>query len=206
MIKHLEENSAVFIVDDDPGVRDSILELVESVGLVGETFPSAIDFLDHYVEDTPGCLVLDVRMAMMSGLILQKKLIDLGSEIPIIFISGHGDIAMAVRTMKAGAMDFIQKPYKDQQLLESINLALERDSDRRRVLAGSDKLKSSLANLTARERQVLDLTLNGISSKEIAGKMEISHRTVEVHRQRIYSKFQVHSVAQLIRLMNKQEK
>lgn len=205
MIKHLKESSTVYIVDDDPGVRDSILELVESVGLAGEIFPSAIDFLDNYVEDTPGCLVLDVRMAMMSGLVLQKRLNEVGSRIPLIFISGHGDIPMAVKVLKAGAMDFIQKPYKNQQLLDSINLALERDSDRQQVLTGSDKLKGLLAKLTARERQVLALILDGISSKEIARILEISHRTVEVHRQRIYGKFQVNSAVQLIQLMNTQK-
>jgi FixJ family two-component response regulator len=205
MIKHLKESSTVFIVDDDPAVRDSLLELVESVGLAGEVFPSATDFLDNYVEDTPGCLVLDVRMAMMSGLVLQKRLNEMGSRIPLIFISGHGDIPMAVRALKAGAMDFIQKPYKNQKLLDSINLALEHDRDRRRVIAGSDKLKVSLSKLTARERQVLALILDGISSKEIARILEISHRTVEVHRQRIYSKFQVNSAVQLIQLMNTQE-
>ena len=205
MIKHLKESSTVYIVDDDPGVRDSILELVESVGLAGEIFPSAIDFLDNYVEDTPGCLVLDVRMAVMSGLVLQKRLNEMGSRIPLIFISGHGDIPMAVRALKAGAMDFIQKPYKNQQLLDSINLALERDSDRQQVLTGSDKLKGLLAKLTAREHQVLALILDGISSKEIARILEISHRTVEVHRQRIYGKFQVNSAVQLIQLMNTQK-
>jgi two-component system, LuxR family, response regulator FixJ len=202
MIKHLKESSTVFIVDDDSAVRDSLLELVESVGLAGEIFPSAIDFLDNYVEDTPGCLVLDVRMAVMSGLVLQKRLNEMGSRIPLIFISGHGDIPMAVRALKAGAMDFIQKPYKNQQLLDSINLALERDSDRRRVITGSDKLEGSLAKLTAREREVLALILDGISSKDVARKMKISHRTVEAHRQQIYGKLQVHSVAQLMRLMN----
>jgi two-component system response regulator DctR len=202
MIKQPKKSSTVFIVDDDPAVRDSILELVESVGLAGEIFPSANDFLDNYVEDTPGCLVLDVRMAIVSGLELQKRLNELGSRIPLIFISGHGDIPMAVRALKAGAMDFIQKPYKNQQLLDSINLALERDSDRRRVIAGSDKLKDLLAKLTAREREVLALILDGISSKEIARILEISHRTVEVHRQRIYGKFQVNSAVQLIQLMN----
>lgn len=190
----------VFIVDDDEAVRDSIEELLDSVGIPSSGFPSAQAFLDHY-HDQPGCLVLDVRMAHMSGLVLQQRLKELQLVLPILFISGHGDIPMAVRAIKEGALDFIPKPYRDDQLLDAINHALARDTERREEPSPA-ALNEQLASLTPRERQVLDLLLTGSTGKEVAKSLGISHRTVEVHRQRITHKFGVRNVQALMGLFS----
>ncbi len=146
----------VFVIDDDAAVRDSIAELVESVGLLAECYASALAFLDALEPDRPGCLVLDVRMAEMSGLVLQQKLRALRVRIPVIMLTGHGDVPMAVETMKAGAVDFLQKPYREQALLDSINAALSMDAAARRSSAAGDNFDQHLAALTAREWEVLD--------------------------------------------------
>lgn len=195
------EEQTVFIVDDNAAVRDSIQELVESVGLQAETYPSAKAFLAAFQPERPGCLVLDVRMAGMSGLALQEKLQELGARIPIIILTGHGDVPMAVRAMKTGAVDFIQKPYRDQLLLDSINHALEADAAARHSSARKDNLDQRLAALTEREREVLDQLLTGSSSKQIAREMGISHRTVESHRLNVLRKLKVASAKELIGLL-----
>ena len=191
---------AVFVVDDDDAVRDSIAELVGSVGLRAVTFASARQFLDAFDPRRPGCLVLDVRMANMSGPALQDRLNVLGASIPIVFISGHGDIAVAVKTIKAGAVDFVQKPYREQQLLDSINEALQRDATARRTADVHGDFAQRQATLTEREREVMALVVKGLSSKVIARTLGISYRTVELHRGHILEKFGVHSVASLIRM------
>jgi FixJ family two-component response regulator len=192
----------VFIVDDDTAVLDSIAELVTSVGLRAATFRSAQEFRDSFKAGQPGCLVLDVRMAHTSGPALQDELNALGARIPIVFISGHGDIAMAIKTIKAGAVDFVQKPYREQQLLDSINEALRRDAAARQVNeADDDGFAERLGTLTEREREVVDHVVKGLSSKSIAMTLNISYRTVELHRGRILNKLRVHSVAELIRLV-----
>jgi FixJ family two-component response regulator len=191
----------VFIVDDDAAVVDSIAELVMSVGLQAATFHSAKEFRDSYSPEQPGCLVLDVRMAHTSGPALQDELIAIGAQIPIVFISGHADIAVAIKTIKAGAVDFVQKPYREQQLLDSINEALRRDAAVRQVNSGGEGLTERLAKLTERERQVLEQVAKGLPSKSIAKALDISFRTVELHRSRIMEKLQVRSVAELIRLV-----
>ena len=196
----------VFIVDDDEAVLDSIAELVASVGLSAATFRSAQQFRDSFDPDHPGCLVLDVRMAHMSGPALQDELNAINARIPIVFLSGHGDIAVAIKTIKAGAVDFVQKPYREQQLLDSINDALRRDADNRRAASSSEGFAERLATLTERERGVLDEVVKGLSSKEIARVLDISYRTVELHRSHIMEKLRVHSLAELIRLVVEQQK
>jgi two-component system response regulator DctR len=191
----------VFIVDDDDAVLDSIAELVMSVGLRAATFRSAQQFLDTFDNEQPGCLVLDVRMAHKSGPILQEELNAIDAHIPIVFISGHGDISIAIKTIKAGAVDFVQKPYREQQLLDSINEALRRDAEARQENGGSNSLVKRLAALSERERGVLERVVRGLSSKAIAKEFDISYRTVELHRSHIMEKLRVRSVAELIRLM-----
>ena len=190
----------VFIIDDDEAVRDSIYELAASVGLAAETFRSALDYLEVFDASRPGCLVLDVRMARMSGLSLRDKLREMNASIPIVFISGHGDIGMAVSAVKAGAVDFVQKPYQEQQLLDAINEALARDAAQREVVEGKEGLASKLEVLTSREREVVLLALKGHASKVIARELGISHRTVELHRSHALEKLSISSVSELLRL------
>ena len=190
----------VFIVDDDAGVRKSIRELLVSVGLAVETFESAQSFLDAFDTARPGCLVLDVRMARMSGLALEAKLAELGADIPIVFISGHGDISMAVNAIKRGAVDFVPKPYQEQQLLDAVNEALRRDALRRAAPLDASGVAQRLQMLSPREHEVLDLALKGHSSKAIARELGISHRTVELHRSRLLEKLEVASITELMRL------
>jgi FixJ family two-component response regulator len=191
----------VFIVDDDAAVLDSVAELVTSVGLNAATFRSAKEFLDGFSPDRPGCLVLDVRMAHTSGLVLQEELNAIDARLPIVFISGHADISIAVRAIKAGAIDFVQKPYHDQQLLDAINEALRRDAETRQAADNNEVFTKGLAALTEREREILDQVVRGLSSKSIARTLDISYRTVELHRGHIMDKLRVHSVAELIRLV-----
>ena len=193
----------VFIVDDDEAFRDSVQELVSSVGLAAQSFRSAVEYLETFDASRPGCLVLDVRMARMSGIALQGRLKEMGARIPIVFMSGHGDIGMAVTAIKEGAVDFVQKPYHEQQLLDAINEALRRDAAMRtpdEKSEGPDGLAARLATLTAREREVMDLALKGLPSKTIARQLSISHRTVEQHRSRLLEKLGVGSMNELLRL------
>ena len=192
------QEQTVFIVDDDEAVRDSIQELVESVGLHAQGYDSGQAFLEDFQPELSGCLVLDVRMAGMGGLVLQEKLTGLGARLPVIIITGHGDVPMAVHALQAGAVDFIQKPYRDQLLMDSINKALAADATARRLLAGVDKIDQHLAALTKREREVFDKLLEGNSSKEIARALGISLRTVEAHRQNLLHKLEVGSVKELM--------
>jgi two-component system, LuxR family, response regulator FixJ len=194
------DEQRVFVVDDDAAVRDSIAELVESVGLKTEVYPSASSFLDGYRPERPGCLVLDVRMAEMSGLVLQGRLKELGAGIPVIVLTGHGDVPMAVEAMKAGAVDFLQKPYRDQALLDSINAALSLDAASRRSGAAAQDFDRFRAALTEREREVLDHLLAGRTSKETARALQISPRTAEAHRRNLLRKFGVASAKALMRL------
>jgi two-component system response regulator DctR len=193
----------VCVVDDDEAVRDSIAELVTSVGLHAATYPSAREYLAAYDPARPGCLVLDVRMAHMSGPALQEKLIAMGATTPIVFISGHGDVPIAIKAIKAGAVDFVQKPYRDQQLLDSINEALARDALARDGAGQRDAFAQRLATLTVREREVLALVVKGTSSKAIALALDISYRTVEVHRSHILEKLGVRTVPELIHLSSR---
>ena len=193
----------VYIIDDDEAVRDSIKELVESVSLNAEIFESAVSFLDSFTTDKAGCLVLDIRMAKMSGLILQKRLNEMGVTLPVIFITGHGDVDMAVEALKSGAVDFIQKPYHDQNLLDSINDALELDNRNRNLSQNKETMGKCIEKLTKREHQVMDLLSQGHTNKMIGKSLDISPRTVEVHRQHILQKCKVKSVTQLMYLLNR---
>lgn len=192
---------AIFVVDDDAAVRDALKLLLRSVGQPVETFGSAQEFLDAYSEDRPGCLVLDIRMPGMSGLELQQKLNEKHSILPIIFITGHGDVPMAVEAMQAGAVDFIQKPFRDQDLIDRINQALEKDGSNRAALGERNDIRRRLETLTPREREVLDLVVHGKANKVIAGDLKLSQRTVEIHRARVMEKMQASSLAHLVRMV-----
>jgi FixJ family two-component response regulator len=200
------QGQMVFIVDDDAAVRDSIQELVESVGLQAEGFDSALAFLDAFRTQSPGCLVLDVRMAEMSGLVLQKRLNELEARIPVIVLTGHGDVPMAVQAMRNGAMDFIQKPYREQALLDSINAALALDAATRHSSGAADDIEQRLVDLTGREREVLGQILAGLTSKEIARELNVSPRTVEAHRKNLLRKLGAGSVKELmLRLASREQ-
>ena len=193
----------IFIVDDDEAYRDSLVELVASVGLHCECFASALNFLAAFDPARAGCLVLDVRMARMSGLALQARLKTMGATLPIVFITGHGDLEMAVKAIKDGAVDFVQKPYREQQLLDAINEALQRDAQQRCPPPPPGAAAAAgvpLSLLSAREREVMQLALQGLPSKLIAKQLSLSHRTVEHHRSRLLEKLGVASVAELMRL------
>lgn len=197
MMNRMNEQT-VFVVDDDAAVRDSIAELVGSVGLQAECYASAPEFLDALEPERPGCLVLDVRMAEMSGLELQQRLNTRGISMPVIMLTGHGDVTMAVEAMKAGAVDFLQKPYREQALLDSINAALMKDIDARRSGTVEEHLDHRHAGLTEREQEVLDQLLLGKTSKEIARILVISPRTAEVHRRNLLRKMGFSSVKELM--------
>jgi FixJ family two-component response regulator len=191
----------IFIVDDDAAVRDALKLLLRSVGQAVEAYGSAQEFLDAYSEDRPGCLVLDIRMPGMSGLELQQKLNERHSILPIIFITGHGDVPMAVEAMQAGAVDFIQKPFRDQDLIDRINQALDKDANNRLALGERNDIRRRLDTLTPREREVLDLVVHGKANKVIAGDLKLSQRTVEIHRARVMEKMQASSLAHLVRMV-----
>ncbi|MFL6551339.1 MAG: response regulator FixJ [Povalibacter sp.] len=191
----------IFVVDDDAAVRDALKLLLRSVGQAVETFGSGQEFVDAYSEDRPGCLVLDIRMPGMSGLELQQKLNERHSILPIIFITGHGDVPMAVEAMQAGAVDFIQKPFRDQDLIDRINQALEKDGNNRAALGERNDIRRRLETLTPREREVLDLVVHGKANKVIAGDLKLSQRTVEIHRARVMEKMQASSLAHLVRMV-----
>ena len=199
----MSERAVVFVVDDDPSMRRSLESLLRSVGLDARVFSSAQEFMQAERPDAPGCLVLDVRMAHMSGPALQERLLAMGARIPIVFISGHGDIPVAIKTIKAGAVDFVQKPYHDQQLLDSINDALQRDAAARATTMSAEGLAARMKALTDREREVMELVVKGLSSKAIGKSLGISYRTVEVHRSRILEKIGVRTVPELIHLTNR---
>lgn len=191
----------VFVVDDDEAVRDSLRLLLKSVGLNPLTLGSAREFLDAYDPAHPGCLVLDVRMPQMSGLEVQETLNLRGAIIPVIFITGHGDIPMAVEAMQAGAFDFLQKPFRDQDLIDRIQRALERDRTNRAALGQRDRVRERFESLTPREREVLSLVIEGKPNKIMAADLDVSQRTVEIHRARVMEKMGASSLAQLVRMM-----
>jgi two-component system response regulator FixJ len=190
----------VYVVDDDQAVRSSLRLLIKSGGHEVTTLASAQAFLQDYDPAHAGCLVLDVRMPGMSGLELQQELNRRGAIIPVIFVSGHGDIPMAVEAMQHGAFDFLQKPFRDQDLLDRIAGALRRDADNRQQLRNSPLIRERFESLTAREREVLALVAEGKPNKVIAANLGISQRTVEIHRARVMEKMVAASLAQLVRM------
>jgi FixJ family two-component response regulator len=192
--------SVVFVVDDDRAMRDSLRWLLDSVGLPVRTYATAAEFLADHDPAQPGCLVLDVRMPGMSGLDLQAELARRGVELPTIIITGHAEVPMAVRAVKAGAIDFIEKPFSDQLLLDRVRQALDLDREAREVRSRREDARQRLAALTAREREVLHLVVAGKANKEIAFELGVSPKTIEVHRAHVMSKMQVDSLAELIRV------
>jgi two-component system response regulator FixJ len=197
----MKKNPVIMVVDDDSGVRNAMRSLLKSVGLESALFASAQDFLAAYQPAQPGVLVLDIRMPGMSGLELQQQLNLRGAVIPVIFMTGHGDIPMAVEAMQHGAFDFLQKPFRDQDLLDRIQRAIAKDIEQRQSLGEHERIKTHLESLTAREREVLDLMIQGKQNKVIAQDLGVSPRTVEIHRARVMEKMDAQSVAQLVRMM-----
>ena len=199
-----ESDAIIFVVDDDAAMRRSLAYLFDSAGWQVATFESARDFLQRYDGHAPGCLLLDVRMPLMSGLELQQELKNKTGHaisLPVIFLSGHGDLAMAVQTMKAGACDFLEKPCKDQVLLDAVSRAVARSVDESRNAASANTAQSALARLTAREREVALLMAEGKASKVIARELGISDKTVQVHRHNTMEKLGLHSAAEVARLL-----
>jgi two-component system, LuxR family, response regulator FixJ len=196
-----ERSPVVFIVDDDEAVRSSLCLLLKSVGLVPSALASAREFLDKYDPAQPGCLVLDVRMPEMSGLELQEQLNLKGAVLPVIFITGHGDVPMAVEAMQAGACDFLQKPFRDQDLIDRIQRALDKDRTNRAALSERTLIRERLQSLTPREREVLAMVTSGKANKIMAADLGVSQRTVEIHRARVMEKMSAASLAQLVRMV-----
>ena len=197
----MTQNPLIFIIDDDDEVRSALALLMESVGLQSETYACAAHFLEQFDPSRAGCIILDVRMQGMSGLMLQESLHQHEIHPPIIFITGHGDVPMAVNAIKAGAMDFIQKPFNDQVLLESVHRAIEKDERQRGQAFQDAKIMQKLARLTPREREVIDLVVRGFRNKNIAYELNISQSTVEVHRSRAMEKMEATSLSNLMRIM-----
>jgi FixJ family two-component response regulator len=198
-----ELSPKVFIVDDDDSIRRGLERLMKSVGLESASFPSAQDFLDNDPYPGPGCLVLDVRMPGLSGLDLQDELTKRELDVPIIFITGHGDVPMSVRAMKAGAIDFLQKPFNDQDLIDAVNHAIDKDRERLKTHAELVDIRALIDTLTPREYEVFTWVITGRLNKQIADELGTSEKTVKVHRGRVMQKLEVESVAELVRLAEK---
>ena len=191
----------VFVVDDDEAVRDSLSMLMRSVGLAVRTYSSALEFLDRFDADRTGCLVLDVRMPGMSGIELQEQLVAKQATLPIIFITGHGDVPMAVRALRAGAVDFIQKPFSDQALLDRIHQALAQHARDREEAARKSTIRERIARLTPREKEVMLMVADGKANKVIAIDLGVSERTVEIHRARVMEKMEASTLPDLVKMV-----
>jgi FixJ family two-component response regulator len=198
-----ETDGVVFVVDDDASMRESLKNLTRSVGLRVEAFASAQEFLRAKRSNEPGCLVLDVRMPGLSGLDLQKRMAETGTDLPIIFLTGHGDIPMSVRAMKAGAMEFLAKPVREQDLLDAIQQALERDRAMRHQRTNTEHLRGRFDLLTAKEREVMGKVAAGLLNKQIAGELGMSESTVKIHRHQVMEKMRAGSLAELVRMADR---
>jgi FixJ family two-component response regulator len=193
----------VFVIDDDPSMRAALEDLVSTVGLQARLFASPQEFLQSNPSDTLGCLVLDVRLPGMSGLAFQNELARAGIALPVIFITGHGDIPMSVRAMKAGAVEFLTKPFHDQELLDAIHTAITRDKERRRGALIAVELQERYAALTERERQIMALVVTGRANKQIAAELDLSEMTVKVHRGQVMRKMKAGSLPELVRMADR---
>jgi len=200
MTERDKQAPTVFVVDDDPAIRIAMQALMESVHLQHEIFGSADEFLEQFNDDRAGCLILDIRMPGLGGLELQELLVQRHSTLPIIFITGHGDVRMAVEAMQKGAVDFIQKPFRDQDLLDRIHHALKADRERRVEQRQHSEVAERVARLTNREFEVFDLVVTGKANKVIAYELGVSQRTVEIHRARVMEKMEARSLADLVKL------
>jgi len=195
----MDQQPTVFLVDDDTNIRNAVTVLMESVGLPLVTYPTAQEFLEKY-DGRPGCLVLDVRMPGMSGLELQQRLNEQGRPLSIIMITGHADVPMTVRAVKAGAVDFLEKPFNDQVLLERVHQAIEQNTKDRRKQVERGAVSKRLSSLTPRERQVLELVVSGETNKNIATQLGISRKTLDIHRAKVMQKMEAESIAQLVHM------
>jgi FixJ family two-component response regulator len=195
-----EAQPIVYVIDDDASLREALARLFRSVGLEAKAFASAPEFLRNKLSEGPSCLVLDVRLPGLSGLDFQAELAKANIDIPIVFMTGHGDIPMTVRAMKAGAIEFLPKPFRDQDMLDAVQTGLERDRDRRRSAGGAARLKANFATLTSREQEIMGLVTSGLMNKQIAGQIGVSEITVKVHRGSVMRKMGAKSLAELVRM------
>jgi FixJ family two-component response regulator len=198
-----DSDATVFVVDDDESIREALKSLIGSVGLPVETFATAQEFLESRSADVPGCLVLDVRLPGLSGLDLQRELTNVNIHTPIIFLTGHGDIPMTVRAMKAGAVEFLTKPFRDQDLLDAIQQALERDRTAREERIEKDELRARYDSLTPRESEVMRIVITGLLNKQIAAELGTSEVTIKLHRAQVMQKMRADSLADLVRMAEK---
>jgi FixJ family two-component response regulator len=199
----VEERAVVFVIDDDSSMRIALEDLVRSVGLEVRGFASPQEFMDSKLPNAPGCVVLDVRLPGMSGLSFQKELAKVGPKLPVIFVTGHGDIPMSVRAMKAGAVEFLTKPFHDQDLLDAIQTALEQDRKRRSEALQRDELRQRFATLSERERQIMSLVVIGRANKQIGTELSLSEMTVKVHRGQVMRKMRANSLPDLVRMADR---
>ncbi|HEU4933504.1 MAG TPA: response regulator transcription factor [Pyrinomonadaceae bacterium] len=193
----------VFVIDDDASMRDAVSRLLNAVGLTVQTFDSAREFLAGRLPDVPGCAVLDVRLPGLSGLDLQREMVERGIHIPVIFITGHGDIPMSVQAMKAGAVEFLTKPFRDQDLLDAVRSGIQLDRQGRKERAELAELRDGLRQLTPREREVMSLVVAGLLNKQIALRLGASEKTIKIHRSHVMQKMRADSLADLVRMSQK---
>ena len=196
-------SQVVFVIDDDASMRDAVSRLLNAVGLTVQTFASARDFLAGRLPDVPGCAVLDVRLPGLSGLDLQREMVERGIHIPVIFITGHGDIPMSVQAMKAGAVEFLTKPFRDQDLLDAVRSGIQLDRQGRKERAELAELRDGLRQLTPREREVMSLVVAGLLNKQIALRLGTSEKTIKIHRSHVMQKMRADSLADLVRMSQK---
>lgn len=196
-------SQVVFVIDDDASMRDAISRLLNAVGLTVQTFASAREFLAGRLPDVPGCAVLDVRLPGLSGLDLQREMVERGIHIPVIFITGHGDIPMSVQAMKAGAVEFLTKPFRDQDLLDAVRSGIQLDRQGRKERAELAELRDGLRQLTPREREVMSLVVAGLLNKQIALRLGTSEKTIKIHRSHVMQKMRADSLADLVRMCQK---